>query len=174
MRYCSIEGCNEKHHGNGLCRPHYMKEYSEKNEEKIKKSQKEYRKERVKSKTKEYSKLKQKEYRLRTKIQVFSHYSNGFPICVNCGEDDLSKLTIHHPNDNGKEERKTTGMGSNFYSWLKANDFPDNGYQIMCFSCNCSERINDKHVKINCNRVNVYKNLTHILYTDYIIRCVKN
>ena len=84
-----------------------------------------------------------KRYRDRTKELVFNYYGNDNPKCVTCNENELSKLTIGHINDDGSEDRKKTGMGSNFYTWLKLNNFPNNGYEISCFSCNCGKRIGD-------------------------------
>lgn len=89
-----------------------------------------------------YQRKKSREYRLRVKKMVFYHYGEGDPHCVICDERDLAKLTIEHINDNGHNERKITGSGSNFYTWLKKNNFPDNGYEIRCFSCNLGKRIN--------------------------------
>ncbi len=83
-----------------------------------------------------------RDYRIRLKRLVFNHYGHGDPRCVVCNEGELAKLTIEHINNNGVRERKETGWGSNFYSWLKQNNFPDNDYEIRCFSCNCGKRIN--------------------------------
>ncbi len=118
----------------------------------------------MKSNTKEYKRTKQREYRKKVKMWVFNHYGNYDPYCVICNERDLAKLTIHHVDDNGIDERKITGMGSNFYAWLKRNNFPDNGYEIRCFSCNCGKRINPE---LGHPLVNIYGSLANRLSVNY-------
>lgn len=67
---------------------------------------------------------------------IVSHYSGGKNDCACCGENTIEFLTVDHMNNDGAAERKITGSGSNFYWWLKNNDFPA-GYQILCYNCNC-------------------------------------
>ena len=31
--------------------------------------------------------------------------------------------------------------GTKFYRWLKRNNFPE-GFQVLCFNCNCGKEIN--------------------------------
>ena len=111
-----------------------------------------------------YNAEKAKKYRLRTKQLVFNHYGNGNPKCVYCFESELSMLTIGHINDDGVEDRKKTGMGSSFYSWLKVNNFPDNGYEISCFNCNCAKRINP-----NAKSKRKFYISSNTLYDNYIV-----
>ncbi len=37
---------------------------------------------------------------------ILSHYSNGTMRCLNCGEDDITVLTVDHINNDGAEHRK--------------------------------------------------------------------
>lgn len=79
--------------------------------------------------------------RNRLKLDVFKHYSVDGIKCCKCGFDDIRALTIDHINNNGAEERrKLFGhrmyAGTTFYRWLRKNDYPDNGYQVLCFNCN--------------------------------------
>jgi len=101
----------------------------------------------------------QRRYRRRVKLAVFNHYGNNDPKCVVCNEGNIDMLTIEHINDNGQEERKKTGTGSNFYTWLKVNGFPNNGYEIKCFSCNLGRRI-DKTIQ---SQKKLYGNLSKLL-----------
>jgi hypothetical protein len=72
-------------------------------------------------------------YRMRDAI--FDYYGRE---CACCGEDEPSFLTIDHKDGGGrqhKRERLRTG-GKDLYGWLFARRFPD-GYQTLCFNCNC-------------------------------------
>lgn len=77
------------------------------------------------------------------KIETLKHYGG---VCVCCGESNLLFLTIDHINGNGGQHRRQLGMGNGgghvFYQWLKNNHFP-NGYQVLCFNCNCGRAINN-------------------------------
>ena len=42
LRLCEIEGCNEKHHANGLCQKHNKKQYNQVHKEQIAKRTKQY------------------------------------------------------------------------------------------------------------------------------------
>lgn len=76
------------------------------------------------------------EYRLKLKIEVFTHYSNGTPKCTCCGETEIKFLSIDHINGGGgKHIRKIKRFGSSFYQWLKQYNYPS-GYQVLCMNCN--------------------------------------
>lgn len=80
--------------------------------------------------------------RLKTKIEVFSAY--GGVMCICCGESDIRFLTIDHKYNDGAEERRllgSVGGGMAFYRYLKRLGYPD-GYQVLCYNCNCGKRIN--------------------------------
>lgn len=66
---------------------------------------------------------------------VFAHYGSA---CGCCGEAILEFLTVDHINGGGTEHRRTMGA-PNIYTWLIRNDYPE-GYQVLCFNCNCVER----------------------------------
>lgn len=94
-------------------------------------------------------------YKVKTKEQVFSHYSNGSWACACCGENHREFLTIHHTEGNGADHRReiiagrkarnpkirweNSYTGNTFYAWLKKNNFPE-GYQVLCFNCNASRQ----------------------------------
>jgi hypothetical protein len=78
---------------------------------------------------------------LRIKKEVINYY-NELSQCVCCGESNLVFLTIDHMDNNGAEHRKKINrFGEGFYRWLISNNFP-NGYQVLCFNCNCGRKIN--------------------------------
>lgn len=72
-------------------------------------------------------------------IEVLVHYGGK---CVCCNEKELVCLTIDHINGGGTKHRKEVGDGTQFYYWLKRNNFPD-GYQVLCWNCNCSRQLNE-------------------------------
>lgn len=79
--------------------------------------------------------------RQRRKARVIRHYGGR---CTCCGVEQLSVLTIDHPQNNGREERQRLGrqgMGHNFYRWLIKQGFPP-GYAVLCFNCNCGRARN--------------------------------
>lgn len=130
-------------------RKDYMKKYREKNRDRI----------RELSRTwfvnnKERNKELNVEERDRLKLDVFKHYAVGGKIrCSVCGFEDIRALTIDHIKNNGAEERrKLFGdrlyAGTTFYRWLRKNNYPENGYQILCFNCN----IIKKHEHNRCQK----------------------
>jgi hypothetical protein len=78
---------------------------------------------------------KAKETRLRLKLEVISHYSNGQNKCSFCGEKRIECLQIDHVNGQGNQHRTRVIQGRNFYTWLKQNNYPE-GFQVLCANCN--------------------------------------
>lgn len=79
--------------------------------------------------------------RLRQKLLVISHYSNGTMKCYCCGEMSIEFMTIDHLNGDGLKHRKEIGKGKasggNFYRWLIRNGYPS-GFGVLCQNCNFS------------------------------------
>ena len=75
----------------------------------------------------------------QNKLIVLDVYGNSR--CVCCGEKEVAFLTIDHINNDGRQHRQQVGAGSRLYRWLIANNFPD-GYQVLCFNCNCGRQVN--------------------------------
>lgn len=73
------------------------------------------------------------------KEQVFEHYGLKCS-CQKCPnpEPGLAFLTIDHVKNDGAEHRKTTSF---LYPWLVKNNFPE-GFQTLCWNCNCAKGIN--------------------------------
>ena len=73
----------------------------------------------------------------KLKVQVFEAY--GGAICACCGETHIEFLSIDHINGKGASHRREIANnnrgGSDFYKWLKDNQFPL-GYRVLCINCN--------------------------------------
>jgi len=85
---------------------------------------------------------KAKEKGIRNKLIVINHYSNGLMSCNCCGENHIEFLTIDHIDCgnicHGKSKKIDKQCGIPFYAYLINNNFPE-GYQILCFNCNCAK-----------------------------------
>lgn len=81
--------------------------------------------------------VKRKTNKLRQKARVLFKYGGK---CVCCGESEISFLTIDHINGGGEIHRRS-GMSKESFAWLERNGFPD-GFQILCWNCNCGRQIN--------------------------------
>lgn len=81
-----------------------------------------------------------KKKNLKLKMAAIGAYGG---VCVCCGEKDHRFLTIDHVEQDGAEHRRSINNsgGHNMYYWLKNNDYPD-GFQVLCFNCNCGRSIN--------------------------------
>ena len=55
--------------------------------------------------------------------------------CTCCGIDEPFFLTIDHVDGNGGKQRRKTGTGTPFYSWLRDHSYPP-GFQVLCSNCN--------------------------------------
>jgi alpha-tubulin suppressor-like RCC1 family protein len=90
---------------------------------------------------KECSRSAYAEASAEAKSRVFEHYGMS---CVCCGETHQAFLTIDHVSGGGNRQRAEMGIsgGARFYRWLIGNNYPD-GYQTLCFNCNCGRAINN-------------------------------
>ena len=80
------------------------------------------------------------ELRKKIKNEVLAIYGNACA-CCKCTVKEF--LTIDHIDGRGALHRKLTGRGTNFYSWLKKNNYPKDNYQILCFNCNFAKHVFD-------------------------------
>ncbi len=136
------------------CKSELDKNYREVNKNKIKQQRHEYylcNKEQIIDKTCEYSKNNRVKCRAwctkaknKLKLETFTYYCNGEPICKNCSEKEIDILTVDHIDGNGNTHRKEIGLdckgGYNFYRWLKKNQYPE-GFQILCYNCQFRKRM---------------------------------
>lgn len=74
--------------------------------------------------------------RLRNRIAVLTHYSNGTPQCACCKLRQLEFLALDHINGGGRQHRKQLKTAS-IYVYLVARNFPT-GYRVLCHNCNMS------------------------------------
>lgn len=79
---------------------------------------------------------------LKVKLQCLIHYGGSPPKCACCGENNPKFLTIDHIDGGGESHRNIIKRyGGAFYYWLRRNGFPE-GYQILCYNCNCGRAKN--------------------------------
>ncbi len=104
----------------------------------------------------DYKKKQSARYRIRKSVVLFS-YGNQ---CVQCYEDDGSKLTIDIIK-NSKLKIK-----NNIYEWLYNNPLFKNTYQILCYNCKCSKNISYKDKYALENKKKIIKN-----YGSQCIEC---
>ena len=58
--------------------------------------------------------------------------------CACCGDRHVEFLVVDHKDSDGGPWRKM-GTGSDFYRWLKRNNYPDMGrYRVLSHNCNFS------------------------------------
>jgi hypothetical protein len=107
------------------------REWYYENLDRVKVLQKEYvRKNRAKVYA--YNAAWQQRKRAEYREAVVSGYGHA---CICCGVADTIFLEIHHPQGNGKADRKRTGGNTyTFYRWLVENKFPK-GYELLCANC---------------------------------------
>jgi len=72
--------------------------------------------------------------RHKLREEVISAYGEA---CACCGEHQIEFLAMDHINNDGKEHRKVVPP-SEFYPWLKRNNYPK-GYQVLCNNCNLAK-----------------------------------
>lgn len=82
-----------------------------------------------------YSEKQRNRHRMRRSAVIFQ-YGNK---CVQCDEDEYVKLTIDHVNGGGTKHRQE--MTTNIIDYLYNNKVDRDGYQILCYNCNCSKNV---------------------------------
>jgi hypothetical protein len=86
-----------------------------------------------------------KEWRLKRKIEVLAHYSDGKLACAHCGyDDDVDALCLDHISDDGAEHRKEIGAsGTQIYDFLHSHGWMK-GLQVLCSNCNTIKELRRK------------------------------
>jgi hypothetical protein len=89
----------------------------------------------------ESCKTKRKAANRSLKMEVVSAYGGA---CQCCGEANPLFLTIDHTHGDGASHRRGLfGRNSGtIYRWLKKMGFPMDGFQLLCFNCNCGKNFN--------------------------------
>jgi len=78
--------------------------------------------------------------RRKFRLLALEHYGGK---CACCGETNIKFLTIDHINNDGFKWRKDHG-NDNIGYWLARHAYPE-GYQILCFNCNCGRQFNQEN-----------------------------
>lgn len=73
-------------------------------------------------------------YNQRNRRQVITAYGGK---CACCGEADYRFLTIDHINGDGASHKAE--IKQSLTTWLKAQGYPQDGYQCLCYNCNCGK-----------------------------------
>jgi len=92
------------------------------------------------------ARVRSRKHDIALKIEVLSHYGNGNPKCITCGESRLPCLSIDHIDGGGADERRKFNIGAHTYWWLKSNEFPE-GYQTLCMNCQWVKRAENKEYR---------------------------
>ncbi|MGW6260355.1 hypothetical protein [Streptomyces sp. NPDC055085] len=81
------------------------------------------------------NRAKRSAYHWKRKLRVIAEYGGE---CACCGEKAPEFLTIDHVGGWGKEHRKQKGYAWNMVAYLTREGFPKEGFQLLCFNCNCA------------------------------------
>jgi len=83
--------------------------------------------------------LRRKSERAALRSEMLDVYGNR---CVCCGEQEPAFLTLDHADNDGAAHRRETG--NTYASWkdLKAKGWPQRGYRLLCYNCNCGRERN--------------------------------
>jgi len=85
----------------------------------------------------ERSNERTRECNARLRAEMISAYGSK---CVCCGESRPQFLTVDHKDGSGARHRKQIGDGAGrLRQYLRANGYPKDNYQLLCFNCNCSK-----------------------------------
>lgn len=145
-----------------ICKKQYKKKYHIDNKERYKENQRIYRK----SKRKEINERERKN-RVKRRTIVISKYGST---CQKCGEANPNFLTIDHTNGDGNIHRKEMN-NRNIYDWLIKNNFPQDGFQLLCYNCNCSKNSIPKNSYYNSRHKRNYDKLKRIIFKEYGEKC---
>ena len=92
--------------------------------------------------TPEMNRRSSKKYKDNLRNLVYAHYSEGLMKCNCCGESTYRFLTLDHIEGGGNEHRKQVGGSVAVLKDIVKNDYPE-GYQVLCFNCNCGRAYNN-------------------------------
>ena len=81
---------------------------------------------------------KRARYYAKLRSEAYAAYGGR---CVCCGESRPQFLTIDHVNGDGAEHRKRVAPGCMILQWLQQRGWPQEGFQLLCWNCNCAKGI---------------------------------
>lgn len=81
---------------------------------------------------KDCDKVRKRDYLLRIRREVLSHYGSK---CACCGVEFVEFLEIDHVNSDGCDHRRSARI--NLYVYLIKNKYPSS-FQLLCSNCNLS------------------------------------
>lgn len=116
------------------------------------------------SRNREYLRYKEAEIRDKLRENMVVAYGGE---CLHCGENDPVVLTLDHINNDPEPEYETCGSSSRggwaLYRKLKAQGWPKDRLQLLCFNCNM--RKEHKRRRDEMNQVYGEKPKVHISST---------
>ena len=71
----------------------------------------------------------------RLRLEMLQVYGQ---VCACCGEEREEFLTLDHVHGGGNEHRRRVGSGVRVYRDLKRRGWPRDGFQVLCYNCNCA------------------------------------
>ncbi len=84
-------------------------------------------------------KTKRQQYCWNLKMDCLRIYGGNPPKCACCGEKEPKFLSLDHKKGGGNKHRKKVGASTQFYCWLRKNNFPKKlGLRVLCYNCNMS------------------------------------
>ena len=75
--------------------------------------------------------------------------------CACCGESRICFLTIDHTDNTGAQHRRSGA--AHIYRWLKVNNYPNSGFQVLCYNCNCAKQFAEHGERCPHEYLNVTK-----------------
>jgi hypothetical protein len=76
-------------------------------------------------------------YRKKLRQELLDAYGR---VCACCGETEEAFLTLEHIGGTGAAHRRSLSSSCSVYHDLKKRGWPKNGYEILCWNCNCAQR----------------------------------
>lgn len=76
----------------------------------------------------------QRKYLVQLRKDAVAAYGGRCQCPGGCDVDTEAFLSIDHVNDDGAEHRKE--IGTSIYRWLKKNNYPKDGFRLLCYNCN--------------------------------------
>lgn len=101
--------------------------------------QRDYRKQNL-NKLRSYDREWKKRQRTLLRLEFIYEYGGR---CVDCGETEITFLTLEHLSRDGQEHRKKFGGYTNHMLLdLKRRNWPKDKYSLLCFNCNRKKALN--------------------------------